>query len=97
MAGEVDYGSVTLNFPPLNNESRAIVLRSGEYITESDPDAHVWSGVPHEQSDYLVWYHEGILYLNGNLQDVMINLRSANRYPPKQSVLVWVVNDVIMS
>ena len=97
MAGEVDYGSVTLNFPPLNNESRAIKLYSGQYITECDPDAHVWGGVPHEQSDYLVWYHEGILYLNGNLQDVRINLRNAMRYPPKQSVPVCVVNDVVMS
>ena len=96
MAGEVDYGSVTLNFPPLNNESRAIKLYSGQYITECDPDANVWSGVPNAESDYLVWYLEGILFLNGNLQDVRINLRNAMRYPPKQSVLVWVVNDVIM-
>ena len=91
------YGYVVLNFPPLNNESRAIKLRSGEYITECDPGANVWSGVPNEQSDYLVWYHEGILYLNGDLQDVRINLRNAMRYPSKQSVLVWVVNDVVMS
>ena len=91
------YGMVVLNFPPLNNESRAIKLYNGQYITECDPDAHVWSGVPHAESDYLVWYLEGILFLNGNLQDVRINLRNAMRYPPKQSVLVCVVNDVVMS
>ena len=96
-AGEVDYGSVTLNFPPLNNESRAIILRSGQYITECDPDAHVWNGTPNNQSDYLVWYLEGILFLNGDLQDVRINLRNAKRYSPKRSVLVCVVNDVVMS
>ena len=91
------YGMVVLNFPPLNNESRAIKLYNGQYITECDSDAHVWSGVPHAESDYLVWYLEGILFLNGNLQDVRINLRNAMRYPPKQSVLVCVVNDVVMS
>ena len=96
-AGEVDYGSVTLNFPAVNYTPRKIVLHSGEYITACDPDARVWSGVPNAESDYLVWYLEGILFLNGNLQDVRINLRNAKRYPPQQSVLVRVVNDVVMS
>ena len=99
LAGGTDdpYGFVVLNFPTVNNESRAIKLYSGNYITACDPGANVWSGVPHGESDYLVWYLEGILFLNGDLQDVRINLRPAKRYPPKQSVLVRVVNDVVMS
>ena len=98
-AGEVDYGSVTLNFPAVNYTPRAIILRSGQYITACDPGANVWSGVPNEQSDYLVWYHEGILYLNGNLQDVRIKLHNANRFPneSKRSVLVYVKDNVTMS
>lgn len=93
------YGMVVLNFPKVNNESRAIKLYSGNYITACDPDATVWSGVPNEQSDYLVWYHEGILYLNGNLQDVRINLRNADRFPneSQRSVLVYVKDNVTMS
>ena len=93
------YGSVKLHFPSLNNQSRVIELYSGQYITECDPDARVWGGVPHGESDYLVWYHEGILYLNGNLQDVRINLHSAKRFPeePKRSVLVHVNNNMVMS
>ena len=89
------YGYVKLNF----NESREIKLYSGNYITACDPDAHVWSGVPDNQSDYLVWYHEGILYLNGNLQDVRISLRSAKRFPneSQRSVLVYVKDNVTMS
>lgn len=93
------YGSVTLNFPKVNNESRAIILQSGKYITECDPYATVWSGVPNNQSDYLVWYHEGILYLNGDLQDVRISLRNAKRFPneSQRSVLVYVKDNVTMS
>ena len=93
------YGMVVLNFPPLNGESRAIKLYNGMYITECDPGARVWSGVPNNQSDYLVWYLEGILYLNGNLQDVRINLRNADRFPneSQRSVLVYVKDNVTMS
>lgn len=93
------YGMVVLNFPKVNNESRAIKLYSGQYITECDPGANVWSGTPNNQSDYLVWYHEGILYLNGDLQDVRINLRNADRFPneSKPSVLVYVKDNVTMS
>ena len=35
------YGMVVLNFPKVNNESRAIKLYSGNYITACDPDANV--------------------------------------------------------
>ena len=93
------YGSVTLNFPKVNNESRAIILRSGEYITECDPEARVWRGTPTGESDYLVWYHEGILYLNGDLQDVRISLRNADCFPneSQRSVLVYVKDNVTMS
>ena len=93
------YGMVVLNFPKVNNESRAIKLYSGNYITACDPGATVWSGTPNNQSDYLVWYHEGILYLNGNLQDVRINLRNADRFPneSQRSVLVYVKDNVTMS
>ena len=93
------YGMVVLNFPKVNNESRAIKLYSGNYISACDPDATVWSGVPNEQSDYLVWYHEGILYLNGDLQNVRINLRNAKRFPneSQRSVLVYVKDNVTMS
>ena len=89
------YGYVKLNF----NESREIKLYSGNYITACEPDAHVWSGVPNEQSDYLVWYHEGILYLNGDLQNVRINLRNADRFPneSQRSVLVYVKDNVTVS
>ena len=93
------YGMVVLNFPKVNNESRAIKLYSGNYITACDPGATVWSGTPNNQSDYLVWYHEGILYLNGDLQDVRINLRNADRFPneSQRSVLVYVKDNVTMS
>ena len=93
------YGMVVLNFPKVNNESRAIKLYSGNYISACDPDATVWSGVPNEQRDYLVWYHEGILYLNGDLQNVRINLRNAKRFPneSQRSVLVYVKDNVTMS
>lgn len=93
------YGSVTLNFPKVNNESRAIKLYSGQYITACDPNTNVWSGDPNEGSDYLVWYHEGILYLNGDLQNVRINLRNADRFPneSQRSVLVYVKDNVTMS
>ena len=93
------YGMVVLNFPKVNNESRAIKLYSGQYITACDPNTNVWSGDPNEGSDYLVWYHEGILYLNGDLQDVRINLRNADRFPneSKPSVLVYVKDNVTMS
>lgn len=93
------YGMVVLNFPKVNNESRAIKLYSGNYITACDPDANVWNGVPDNQSGYLVWYHEGILYLNGNLQNVRINLRNADRFPneSQRSVLVYVKDNVTMS
>lgn len=96
---DTTYGFVVLNFPPLNNESRSIPLYSGQYITACDPDATVWSGVPHNQSDYLVWYHEGVLYLNGDLQDVRINLRNAKRFigEAQVSVLVDVKDNVTMS
>lgn len=97
LAGEVDYGSVTLNFPPLNNESRAITLYSGQYIVYCNASTPVLNAIGEPTDGYLVWYHEGILYLNGNLQDVKINLCNAKRFPPKQSVLVRVVNDVVMS
>ena len=93
------YGMVVLNFPKVNNESRAIKLYSGNYITACDPDANVWGGDPNGESDYLVWYHEGILYLNGDLQDVRINLRNADRFPneSQRSVLVYVKDNVTMS
>ena len=89
------YGHVVLNF----NESSAIKLYNNNYITACDPGATVWSGTPNNQSDYLVWYHEGILYLNGNLQDVRINLRNAARFPneSQRSVLVYVKDNVTMS
>lgn len=88
------YGYVKLNF----NESREIKLYSGNYITACDPNTNVWSGVPNG-GDYLVWYHEGILYLNGNLQDVRISLRNADRVPneSQRSVLVYVKDNVTMS
>ena len=89
------YGHVVLNF----NESREIKLYSGNYITACEPDANVWSGVPNAESDYLVWYLEGILFLNGNLQDVRIDLRNAKRFPneSQRSVLVYVKDNVTMS
>ncbi len=88
------YGHVVLNF----NESSAIKLYNNNYITACAPDANVWSGVPNG-GDYLVRYHEGILYLNGNLQDVRIDLHNAKRFPneSKRSVLVYVENNVTMS
>ncbi len=88
------YGYVVLNF----NESSTIELYSGNYITACEPNTNVWSGVPNG-GDYLVWYHEGILYLNGNLQDVRISLRNADRVPneSQRSVLVYVKDNVTMS
>ena len=74
------YGHVVLNF----NESSTIKLYNKNYITACDPNANVWNGVPNG-GDYLVWYHEGILYLNGNLQDVRINLRNATASPMNRS------------
>ena len=101
LAGGTDqtYGFVLLDFHPLNGESSAIKLYSGNYITACDPGATVWSGNPNNQSDYLVWYHEGILYLNGNLQDVRISLYKADRFPneSQRSVLVYVKDNVTMS
>lgn len=88
------YGYVVLNF----NESSTINLYNNNYITACDPNANVWSGDPNG-GDYLVRYHEGILYLNGNLQDVRISLRNAKRFPneSQRSVLVYVENNVTMS
>ena len=89
------YGHVVLNF----NESSTIKLYNKNYITACDPNTNVWSGTPNEGSDYLVWYHEGILYLNGDLQDVRISLYNAKRFPneSQRSVLVYVKDNVTMS
>lgn len=91
------YGHVVLNFPKVNNESRAIKLYNGQYIVYCNASTPVLNAIGEPTDGYLVWYHEGILYLNGNLQDVWINLRNAKRYTPTRSVLVRVVNDVVMS
>ena len=93
------YGFVVLNFPPLNNESRSIKLYSGQYIVYCNASTPVLNAIGEPTDGYLVWYHEGILYLNGNLQDVRINLRNAKRFigQAQVSVLVDVKDDVTMS
>ena len=93
------YGMVVLNFPKVNNESRAIKLYSGQYIVYCNASTPVLNAIGEPTDDYLVWYHEGILYLNGDLQDVRINLRNADRFPneSQRSVLVYVKDNVTMS
>lgn len=89
------YGYVKLIF----NESREIELYSGQYIVYCNASTPVLNAIGEPTDGYLVWYHEGILYLNGDLQDVRISLRSAKRFPneSQRSVLVYVKDNVTMS
>ena len=89
------YGHVVLNF----NESSTIKLYSGQYIVYCNASTPVLNAIGEPTDGYLVWYHEGILYLNGDLQDVRISLYNAKRFPneSQRSVLVYVKNDVTMS
>ena len=89
------YGHVVLNF----NESSTIKLYSGQYIVYCNASTPVLNAIGEPTDGYLVWYHEGILYLNGDLQNVRISLYNAKRFPneSQRSVLVYVKDNVTMS